>query len=161
MRNQKYSGIYIITNLRTGKSYVGQSGNVYRRRKQHFSALKSGKHENWMRQFEFNRYGRRNFRWRVLEWCPTNQLNEREKYWINKLNTRTPKGFNLTWAPFLREDHPHQTAKKHALEIQYQKQNKNYKGDDKPNKRRHKNAAVEPAIPLLDRLLSGDKKKRP
>ena len=161
MRNQKYSGIYIITNLRTGKSYVGQSGNVYRRRKQHFSALKSGKHENWMMQFEFNRYGRRNFRWRVLEWCPTNQLNEREKYWINKLNTRTPKGFNLTWAPFLREDHPHQTAKKHALEIQYQKQNKNYKGDDKPNKRRHKNAAVEQAVPLLDRLLSGDKKKRP
>ena len=61
----------------------------------------------------------------------------------------------------MREDHPHQTAKKHALEIQYQKQNKNFKGDDKPNKRRHKNAAVEQAVPLLDRLLSGDKKKRP
>lgn len=45
-RKYPYSGIYIITNKRTKKSYVGQSGNVYRRRKQHFSALKSGKHEN-------------------------------------------------------------------------------------------------------------------
>jgi len=60
----------------------------------------------------------------------------------------------------LREDHPHQTAKKHALEIQYKKQNKNLGKGNKPNKRRHKNAAVESAVPLLDRLLAGDKKKR-
>ena len=61
----------------------------------------------------------------------------------------------------MREDHPHQTAKKHALEIQYKKQNKNCKDTDKPNKRRRKNVAVEQAVPLLDRLLAGDKKKRP
>nr|DAF79959.1 MAG TPA: hypothetical protein [Caudoviricetes sp.] len=67
----------------------------------------------------------------------------------------------MTWAPFLREDHPHQTAKKHALEIQYQKQNKKLDKGGKPNKRRHKNAATyEEAVPLLDRLLAGDKKKR-
>lgn len=46
MDKDKFSGIYCIINLKTKKTYVGQSNNVYRRRKQHFSALKAGKHEN-------------------------------------------------------------------------------------------------------------------
>ena len=41
-----FSGIYLITDTANGRKYVGQSENVYRRRKQHFSALKAGKHEN-------------------------------------------------------------------------------------------------------------------
>lgn len=43
---KNFSGIYLITDTANGHKYVGQSGNVYRRRKQHFSALKAGKHEN-------------------------------------------------------------------------------------------------------------------
>lgn len=155
----RYSGIYIITNLRTGKSYVGQSGNVYRRRKQHFSALKSGKHENWRMQFEFNRYGRRNFRWRVLEWCPPNQLNEREKYWITRLNTRTPKGFNLTWAPYLREDnYLHQTAKQHALAKKAASTASSSSAAKKPRRRRYHRSQPSDATPLLERLLEGEQK---
>lgn len=40
------SGIYKITNLLNGKAYVGQSHNIYSRRKQHFTALRQGRHEN-------------------------------------------------------------------------------------------------------------------
>lgn len=40
------SGIYVITNTINGRQYVGQSQNIFFRRKQHFVALKNGTHEN-------------------------------------------------------------------------------------------------------------------
>ena len=44
------AGIYKITNLKTGKTYVGQSKNVYHRKKEHFTALRKGCHENKLMQ---------------------------------------------------------------------------------------------------------------
>ena len=44
------SGIYKITNLTNGRVYIGQSKNVYLRRKQHFVALRNGNHENKLMQ---------------------------------------------------------------------------------------------------------------
>ena len=46
------SGIYKITNLTNGKVYIGQSKNIYLRRKQHFVALKNGTHENQLMQHD-------------------------------------------------------------------------------------------------------------
>ena len=40
------SGIYKITNNKNGKVYIGQSQNIYARKKQHFVALRNGNHEN-------------------------------------------------------------------------------------------------------------------
>lgn len=40
------SGIYKITNLNNGRVYIGQSKNVWGRRKQHWTALRGGHHEN-------------------------------------------------------------------------------------------------------------------
>lgn len=48
------SGIYKITNLTNGKVYVGQSKNIYLRRKQHFTALRRGSHENREMQRDWN-----------------------------------------------------------------------------------------------------------
>lgn len=44
------AGIYKITNLITGKVYVGQSNNVYARRIEHFTALRRGTHPNKLMQ---------------------------------------------------------------------------------------------------------------
>ena len=44
------SGIYKITNLKNGKVYIGQSQNIYFRRKQHFTALRAHRHENTQMQ---------------------------------------------------------------------------------------------------------------
>ena len=44
------SGIYKITNLNNGKVYIGQSQNIYFRRKQHFTALRTRRHENTQMQ---------------------------------------------------------------------------------------------------------------
>ena len=46
------AGIYKITNLLTGKVYVGQSQNVYERKIEHFTALRRGHHPNYLMQKE-------------------------------------------------------------------------------------------------------------
>lgn len=156
-----YSGIYIITNKRTKKSYVGQSGNVYRRRKQHFSALKSGKHENWLLQFEFNMYGARSFEWKVLEWCNPADLNAREKYWIKTLDTMAPNGFNLDWVPYQRkQDHPHTTAKTEALKKEYKRRNSRTKRKATSTRKRNKMRRINRPKPcFLERTLDNVENK--
>lgn len=79
--------IYKTTNLINGKIYIGQDsynnpkylgGGVYFNR-----AIK--------------KYGRNNFKKEILEQCETSkQLNEREEYWIKKLNSTNSKiGYNI------------------------------------------------------------------
>lgn len=42
------------------------------------------------------KYGKESFNRTILEECPIEQLNEREKYYIAKYNTISPNGYNLT-----------------------------------------------------------------
>lgn len=55
-----------------------------------------GKHNNRYLQAAYNKYGKEAFVYTVLEILPTTlNLNEREQYWIDKLNTVAPNGYNL------------------------------------------------------------------
>lgn len=49
------SGIYVITNMKNGKQYVGQSSHLAQRRDQHINQLKKGKHPNKSMQKDFSR----------------------------------------------------------------------------------------------------------
>lgn len=104
------AGIYKITNTITGKVYVGQSQNVYERKCEHFVALRHNKHENKLMQHDWN-INNRGFRFDVIELCPINELNAREKYWIDKLNTMGPHGYNQTWVPYKRATSKSKTRK--------------------------------------------------
>lgn len=95
------SGIYKITNLTNGKVYIGQSKNIYLRRKQHFVALRNGTHENQLMQHDWN-VNNRGFRWDVIEFCPISELNSREKYWIDYFNS-IECGYNAGWVPYKRK----------------------------------------------------------
>lgn len=95
-------GIYKITNLKNGKVYIGQSQNIYIRWKQHKSALKQGIHSNREMQKDWNKDSR-SFRWDVVEYCDLNQLNKREKYWIDYYNS-IETGYNQGWVPFKRKE---------------------------------------------------------
>ena len=95
------SGIYKITNNKNGKVYIGQSQNIYARKKQHFVALQNGNHENKGMQAEWRRDSK-GFRWEVIEFCPLDKLNEREKYWIEKYNS-IEEGYNAGWVPYKRK----------------------------------------------------------
>lgn len=96
------SGIYKITNLKKNKIYVGQSQNVYFRCKQHINALYKGHHPNKDMQKDW-KTDWRNFRADVIELCPMAKLNEREEYWIKKLNT-IKTGYNKGWVPYKRKE---------------------------------------------------------
>ena len=52
--SKKTSGIYKITNDRTGEVYVGQSNNIEKRWEQHEEELKNGTHHNSGLQEDFN-----------------------------------------------------------------------------------------------------------
>jgi group I intron endonuclease len=91
------SGIYCIENLLNNKKYIGKAKDINSRREYHFSRLKNNKHDNEYLQKSWNKYGKDNFNFNILEECCIEDLNEKEIYWILKLNTTNDKfGYNLT-----------------------------------------------------------------
>lgn len=86
-------GIYVITNTLNGKVYVGKSEiSIEDRLKEH----KSGTNSNEHLQRSIKKYGIDNFRFEVLEECEVSKCCERERYWIKKLNSIYPNGYNYT-----------------------------------------------------------------
>lgn len=84
---QKY--IYVITNKLNNKQYVGQTSNPEKRFREHLWVGEStvGK--------DMSKFGIENFEMSVLE-GPIENYDEREIYWIAKLNTEAPNGYNIT-----------------------------------------------------------------
>ena len=89
-------GIYKFTNQITGKSYIGQSVNIETRYKNHKYRLHSKSHlENTYFHKKLAEYGFEKFDFEVLEECSIAELDEREKYYIQKYNTLYPNGYNM------------------------------------------------------------------
>ncbi|MBR5914145.1 MAG: GIY-YIG nuclease family protein [Selenomonadaceae bacterium] len=82
--------IYKITNLINGKIYVGQTKfSVEKRFKEHAKA-------DSLIGRAIRKYGKENFKIEVIETCKTFiELNEREIFWIAKLNCKVPNGYNI------------------------------------------------------------------
>lgn len=78
-------GIYSITAINSGKTYVGQSVNIERRWHQHLRKLRLGTHENTHMQRLYNKYGITALSFRVLEECEQENLTDRETYWYDEL----------------------------------------------------------------------------
>ena len=86
-----YGVIYCITCLLNGMKYVGQTTQPLERRINHH------KHGDQYIDHAIQKYGWENFKVEVLEECTSReQLNEREIFWIAKLNTTKPNGYNQT-----------------------------------------------------------------
>jgi group I intron endonuclease len=85
----KKSGIYSITNIINGKIYIGQGQDVKTRM---FSY-----HANCNALLNaFKKYGEENFERKIIEYCPIDKLDEREIYYIKKLETLIPNGYNVS-----------------------------------------------------------------
>jgi len=80
------SGIYCIKNIVNGKQYIGSSINVYKRKNRHFSELKNQKHKNIKLQRSYDKHGKDNFMFYVIEFVDTKEkLIEKEQFYINTL----------------------------------------------------------------------------
>ena len=77
-------GIYKITNLITGESYVGRSVHIEERWKEHFCKGYGARHSARFQE-AIDLYGKEGFSFQILEECASEVLSERERYWINTL----------------------------------------------------------------------------
>jgi group I intron endonuclease len=88
-------GVYKIERV-DGKVYVGSSVNVWARKANHFSALRSGRHVNTYLQHAWDETRGEGFTFAVIEsGLDAERLAEREQFWMDALNAVTPHGFNL------------------------------------------------------------------
>lgn len=86
--------IYCWENLLNQKKYIGQTKQGKKRLRDEkclhnvYGAFKEA----------LLKYGQINFKCYILEYCTIDELDEKEKYWINELNSHCSKwGYNLTW----------------------------------------------------------------
>lgn len=80
------SGVYVITCKATGEKYIGSSGDIPRRIKEHKYDLRNGIHDNYKLLAEWERYGEQQFESSILEEVEdSNSIFEREQYWLDEL----------------------------------------------------------------------------
>lgn len=78
--------VYKTINLITRKIYIGKS---VKENKNYFGSGKIIKKA-------IKKYGIKNFKKEILEYCSSQkELNEKEIYWIKKLNSKIPNGYNI------------------------------------------------------------------
>lgn len=87
-------GIYMYTNRLNGKRYIGKSTNIEARFGKHRRNAKDGRESYFYNAIR--KYGLEQFDFEVLEECTEEELNEREKHYIDLYNTLYPSGYNLT-----------------------------------------------------------------
>ena len=89
-------GIYKITNLINGKSYIGQSVNIQKRFSAHKSVAfnQNDPNYNYPLYKAIRKYGINNFSFDILEECDVSELNNKEIYYISKYNTYGKFGYN-------------------------------------------------------------------
>lgn len=102
----KTKDIYLIKNTINDKMYVGQSINTEERFKSHCK----GNYDNSLIDAAIQKYGKENFYYIILEEQIVD-YNEKEKYYIQALNTQTPFGYNIMCGGenppiFYGENHP-------------------------------------------------------
>ena len=97
-RNKSMKGIiYKATNLINGKIYIGKTVKTLKIRKtKHKSAALNNK-TIYPFYRAIRKYGFKNFEWKIIDYALTEEiLFEMEKYYIKKLKTKAPDGYNST-----------------------------------------------------------------
>jgi group I intron endonuclease len=89
-------GIYKITNTKNNKIYIGSSVDIKKRKEKHFWMLQKGIHDNKFLQSSYNRNGKENFIFDIIEMCDKKDLVEKENYYIIENKAIDMKfGYNL------------------------------------------------------------------
>jgi len=93
------TGIYILKNILNNKVYIGQSVNIKRRLIAHKNGPFNPKNNSYNLPIykAIRYYGLKNFEFKILELCKKEELNNKEKFWINFYKSNYyDYGYNLT-----------------------------------------------------------------
>lgn len=88
------SGIYAITRLDSQRQYIGSATCLFQRWACHRNRLKTQTHHSPHLQAAWLKYGEQAFEFAVIEFCPKENLTEREQFYIDQLNACIV-GFNI------------------------------------------------------------------
>jgi group I intron endonuclease len=80
------SGIYEIYCVSNGARYIGSAVCLVRRKRHHLDMLRHSRHTNIHLQRAWSLYGSSVFEFRILEFCDSDLLLEREQYFIDTLH---------------------------------------------------------------------------
>lgn len=94
MLNPRVCGIYKITCIPNGRVYIGSSINIHSRWEKHQCGLNTQKHYNKHLLSAYNKYGKDNFLWEIIEECDRDVLWDREQHYLDVLQPFDEKGFN-------------------------------------------------------------------
>lgn len=103
------SGVYQIKNLIDGNVYVGSTQDLKGRKSKHLRMLKNNNHHSNYLQNAYNKYGKENFEFSVIEYCE-NYL-EVEQLYLEKLNPVYNSAKNAL-APMKGRKHSDESKKK-------------------------------------------------
>lgn len=148
--------VYIGINKKTHKAYVGLHSIGNGRNKVSVKAARWSKHlkgkSGCTRLINsIKKHGTKAFVWYVIELCGENELDEREAFWIKKLNTISPAGYNL--------ESGGRNMQKHSLEtIEAMKVTRNAPGYVSKLKKRRREEWAKDGDRFRSALLAGIKK---
>jgi group I intron endonuclease len=87
-------GVYRWLNTINGKSYVGSSRNLQKRKSEHLRFLHSHRHHSIKLQRAWDKYGSNAFEFQILKSCLKENLLEHEQVTINALDA-VSNGYNV------------------------------------------------------------------
>lgn len=90
------SGIYCIRNIINNKMYIGSAKNFQNRKTRHFRSLEKNNHHSILLQRAYNKYGKENFVFEVLEECEYEKVLEIEQIYLDNLKPFDGNGYNVS-----------------------------------------------------------------
>lgn len=88
--------IYCIENKINNKKYIGKTIRDYKERwRHHKNHLSKNTHNNKYLQRSWNKYGKNNFSFYIIDKCKKEDVNQKEIFWIDYFSTRK-EGYNIT-----------------------------------------------------------------
>lgn len=122
MSQNKICGVYKITHIGSGKSYIGISKNIHRRWIQHKSWVNTKSRRSAI-YAAMQKYGIDAFSWQVIEQCDADSLEDRERHWIAVFDT-FKNGYNLTAGGEYNKEYSAETRKRMSEAQKGKKQSK-------------------------------------